>query len=382
MEKNRYDALDGLRGICALSVVLFHLRISGTATEWAFFRHADRFVEFFFVLSGFVLAHSVNKGREFNLRDFVINRSFRLFPLHISILMIFVSLEIIKFILYKKGISLGGEPFSGHTDLTELLPNIFLLQSWIVWTDPLSFNAPSWSISTEYYMYLIFAVSLMASRFKLLLWFSLALAAIILPHSVEWLTLEARRGVSCFFAGCISYAIYIKLLRTRYSGFTNFYYEILCVSLVILALSLFPDNNLIIVFLFCFSVIVFAFEKGAFSNLLKSPPVMGLGKVSFSIYMVHYLIILSFNYLFIISDKFGLTDFIEDRQNIRIIDPSSSVLGYIIIFLVVSFVLGASVISYSFIEVPGRNFGKIISDRLRARPSLISGKSRSLRKWP
>ena len=53
----RFEVLDAFRGICAVAVVIFHMHLVGSITELSFFRGSSIFVEFFFVLSGFVLAH-------------------------------------------------------------------------------------------------------------------------------------------------------------------------------------------------------------------------------------------------------------------------------------------------------------------------------------
>lgn len=53
----RFEALDAFRGICAISVVIFHMHFIDSITELSFFRGSAIFVEFFFILSGFVLAH-------------------------------------------------------------------------------------------------------------------------------------------------------------------------------------------------------------------------------------------------------------------------------------------------------------------------------------
>jgi len=56
MGGNRFTALDGWRGIAACMVVLFHVRAPSHVSELALVRNSFLFVDFFFVLSGFVIA--------------------------------------------------------------------------------------------------------------------------------------------------------------------------------------------------------------------------------------------------------------------------------------------------------------------------------------
>ena len=86
----RIQSIDGLRGIAALLVVLFHLHlaVSRTATDWLWFpidwiaRNGDKGVDIFFVISGFVIAMSVSKGARTvgYFGRFILRRSIRLDP--------------------------------------------------------------------------------------------------------------------------------------------------------------------------------------------------------------------------------------------------------------------------------------------------------------
>jgi len=54
----RFEVLDSFRGIAALCIILLHLHLhSNSIVEYNFFRNSAIFVEFFFILSGFVLSH-------------------------------------------------------------------------------------------------------------------------------------------------------------------------------------------------------------------------------------------------------------------------------------------------------------------------------------
>jgi len=78
--KKRFLGLDGLRGVCALSVVFFHC--NDFFHKGAFFQHGFLAVDVFFILSGFVIALTyenklVSGGSAVH---FLVNRARRLFP--------------------------------------------------------------------------------------------------------------------------------------------------------------------------------------------------------------------------------------------------------------------------------------------------------------
>ena len=91
----RFLVLDSFRGIAAICVVIFHMHIIGSITELNFFRGSSLFVEFFFVLSGFVLAHTYG-FKDVSFKRFIISRTFRLYPLHIFMFFIFVLSRIMQ----------------------------------------------------------------------------------------------------------------------------------------------------------------------------------------------------------------------------------------------------------------------------------------------
>jgi peptidoglycan/LPS O-acetylase OafA/YrhL len=77
----RFEALDALRGIAAVAVVLLHVGKDKIDIDFAKGAHVA--VDFFFVLSGFVLAHAYEGvlGRTLSFRDFMLKRLIRLYPL-------------------------------------------------------------------------------------------------------------------------------------------------------------------------------------------------------------------------------------------------------------------------------------------------------------
>ena len=105
----QFAALDGWRGICALMVCVFHFNHEArwAPGDNAFVHGGYLFVDFFFVLSGFVITHSygeriTDRGE---LGRFMLRRFGRVWPLHAVVLMAWVGLEVA---------ALAARPFVGH----------------------------------------------------------------------------------------------------------------------------------------------------------------------------------------------------------------------------------------------------------------------------
>src|SRR6266496_1761059 len=99
-----FAPLESLRGLAALVVVIYHAVWSNPVTGLHFFQNGALMVDFFFVLSGFVIAHSYGgKLRSFteNVR-FLFLRIGRLYPLHLAFLLVFLGIEVAKFVAEKK----------------------------------------------------------------------------------------------------------------------------------------------------------------------------------------------------------------------------------------------------------------------------------------
>lgn len=198
----RFLVLDSFRGIAAICVVIFHMHAVSSITELNFFRGSDLFVEFFFVLSGFVLAHTYG-FKSVSFKKFIISRTFRLYPLHLFMFVVFVFIELGNLIAYKYGFLLKNLPFTGEKALSEIIPNLLFLQSWLPWFNYLSWNGPSWSLSVEYYMYIIFFFTLfIKSNFKYIIWFLFSLISFyMLINNLGIIGGGGRsvlRGLSCF----------------------------------------------------------------------------------------------------------------------------------------------------------------------------------------
>ncbi len=149
--------LETFRGAFALVIVLHHLKINTFIHTSNFIQNGGLVVDFFFVLSGFIIAYNylgkINSKKE--VIAFQKKRFYRLYPLHLLTLIIFIFIEMLKlFAIRYTNFEPTYLPFDSFNNYYSLVSNFFLLHGWYGW----SYNLPSWSISTEFYTYLIFAL--------------------------------------------------------------------------------------------------------------------------------------------------------------------------------------------------------------------------------
>ena len=154
--KVKLESLEAFRGIAAILVVLFHSQIYSVITHNTFIAHSYLFVDFFFILSGFVMIY-VYDGRLSSFKGLIpytILRFGRIYPLHFALLciwLVYITAKYIVFINY----GLGHDPTDVNNTKSFIL-NLLLLHSMGFLTEG-SWNDPSWSISVEFYTYFVFA---------------------------------------------------------------------------------------------------------------------------------------------------------------------------------------------------------------------------------
>ena len=364
---SRFTVLDSFRGIFALCVVVFHTHYFNSITETSFFRGSDSFVDFFFVLSGFVITHSYAYKKDISFKKFTLSRFFRLFPLHIATLIFYILLELCKLVAYRYGIAFNKPPFSAENDPSQIIPNLLLLQSWTTYTNALSFNYPAWSISSEFYIYLIFFITLLVKGlYRNILWFFIAsIATLLFSNSylttADILSITVLRGLSGFFAGALTYLLYKNthnIIKLGTIGSSLFEIS-LFISILFVISSNFDNKGIVLLFLFSASIFIFAFEKGLLSSLFSQQLFNGIGKLSYSIYMTHAPILFMILSLYMILEKFLKTKSMTLMiKGFRFVDFGSIFLNNLGVLITVITVLLVSNITYKYIEIPGQRFGK------------------------
>lgn len=362
----RYHALDGLRGVCALFVCILHARLLSHLYDLDFIRNSYLFVDFFFVLSGFVICISYrdklnNKNRLYN---FAVKRLGRIWPLHMLMIVTLLLIEVTKFlILYESGVTTGSEAFSGRFSFESLISNFFLIHS-LGLHDSLTWNAPSWSISVEFVTYLFFAFMLFHFRNKLkeisIVIVSLSLLILLIVNSSNMdVTFDYGifRCFSGFFLGALICQLRPKKLNFNYK--TGSFIEFIVIGWVSLFIIYCGQNkfSLLSPLVFGLTVWLFSYELGIFSRLLNTKFIQLLGKLSFTMYMIHSVILTIIWRIGFIIDK-GQQTYIVSVENYHgyktILDLGGAFSGDIFLVFYLSFVIGASALVYKFYEEPLR----------------------------
>jgi peptidoglycan/LPS O-acetylase OafA/YrhL len=208
----RYVVLDSWRGICAILVALFHIPLQWHFQGASFVRGSWLFVDFFFVLSGFVIGHAY-AGKLSTRKDlvaFVIRRFGRLWPLHFALLMFVLGAALIKFITRGMGADIEITSNSNNTPYS-FLTNLLFLNSFGL-HDTVTWNTPSWSISAEFLTNLMFGIAFLLAPWGRIP-VALALAAVgavdLLVFSEKNIDTSAQFGLfRCMYGFFIGYVIY------------------------------------------------------------------------------------------------------------------------------------------------------------------------------
>jgi len=363
LKNTRFEVLDSFRGLCALFVVIYHIHASGSFAEIAFFRGSSIFVEFFFVLSGFVLAHGYAFRENLSFGSFMGARFFRLYPLHVFMLLVFVLLELGKWsTTHFFGISFNNVAFTHDYALDSLLPNLLLVHAWTPYTNPLSFNTPSWSISIEFYMYLLLYLSLLASeRFRLLIWVLVPMIMFyLMTTGSELLVATVMRGLSGFFGGVICYLVYRNYLSSV--KLPTWLASLIEVMLILLVITIVQSNiehrSVWATLVFFLTVLCFSMQGGLMSAVLRQGSLQFLGRLSFSIYMTHAAVIYLFTSLFLLLQKVTGKQAMSVNEAVRFFDTGYTLANNLLVVIILASVLLCSCWTYRVIEIRGQALGK------------------------
>jgi hypothetical protein len=306
--KIHFGVLDSWRGVAALLVALFHLNILSPIYSLHFVRNSYLFVDFFFVLSGFVISYSYGDrlGTLEGAGRFMMRRLGRLWPLHAVVLAAFVVVEGGRAISTARGASFVNPPFTGATSFHSILTNLLLGQSLGI-EGQLTWNPPSWSICAEFWTYLIFASALLAGAtwLRRIRFATEFLLVVLLIGSAGILVLFARHGIDatydlgiirCIYGFVVGHLTYRLWQATSGVRLKTALLEVVVVIAVAVYVSLAGRTfySFLAPLMFAAVVFVFAFEQGPISGLMLNRGSVWLGRISYSIYMWQAFIIFNF----------------------------------------------------------------------------------------
>ncbi|WP_245315167.1 acyltransferase family protein [Bradyrhizobium yuanmingense] len=393
-EKAHVLPLDSIRGIAATSVVIHHLLLMPTFlaafphNAWincSFFRSAWLLVDLFFVLSGMVMALSYveNDFTRFSLREFMVRRLARVYPLHILMLLANLVFRLLRIGLVMAGVVVAAPAAFEVNNAYSFGLNVLLLHS-MGFIDYLSWNAPSWSISVEFYTYLVFGlIVLIALRMRSLPWFYVlsgllavgSLVFIIFVLEKKSIELQTDFGLLRCFVGFFLGVLMVRIVDRlpakpgpAAQGALQFVAMIASIVLVSLA-----EANPAATFLAPVMFAIFLGSLLAFPDALLVPrilvakPLIWLGRRSYSIYMVHALVVLLAEY------------FVRGVGAGRIAALDSIWAGLpATLNLVVSLaaVLAVSHLTYLYVEIPG---GRLLRNAFGSPPDFAPSPARSAR---
>ena len=356
MDPKRLTSLDGLRGIAALSIVVWHWQhffAAGGAWQPNWSREQEPFfqalkplyvqgwaaVDLFFVLSGFVFFWLYGEAiavRAVGAARFAMLRFSRLYPLHFAMLIVVAVLQTLFFRAH-------GLFFIYETnDWPHFAAHLFMVQNW--WPNsPQSFDGPTWSVSVEIMLYVIFFAACSAGLRRG--WQCLAIAVLGAP--LFWVDEHIARGVIGFFMGGVMFACWQALrgharevLIARTLGIASLAgWVALCVMLYCdVAWLGGGESNVWFLAAFGFVLCPLTILSLALRESARGRPHVWLGflgDISYSTYLIHFPMQLT---LALIATRFALK-------------PDFFMQGWVMIaFYAVLIALGTA--SYRFFERP------------------------------
>jgi peptidoglycan/LPS O-acetylase OafA/YrhL len=386
-QPKKLQALTSLRFLAAALIVLHHSQGSFGIPQdaWAPFVLSQG-VSFFFVLSGFILAYVYPSLQVVGKRRFLLARFARIWPAHI------VAFALV-FVLFPPGYRSLPEGNTAEVALAQL----FLVHAWI----PLqrfyySFNDVSWSISTEFGFYLCFLMLIQnwnrTWKIKLvltaLLVGGLAVFANIYSRSnsgptagellVGLMYIHPLARLFEFTLGMTAALVWRRLSREITLGpFVGTILELAVIGLVVSLMYVsraWAESAKTIMWIgpagglwlmregitcigFALLVLIMALELGLVARLLSHPWLVLLGEISYSVYLVHKILIRYY------------------AMNVLVLAPLPEWLTYILFWVATLLI---AYLIWALVERPCRTF--VRNFRLR-RPAIATASSDAHRLW-
>jgi peptidoglycan/LPS O-acetylase OafA/YrhL len=353
---NYINSLTSMRGIAAIWVMLFHIDVSlfyrgfGALLphdQTGFFSKGYLWVDFFFLLSGFVIAYVysqplANKPRTTAIKHYLWARFTRIYPLHLFTLLVLVFVTSIVEVRFPAVIDGSWKTYFAWS----ALPSNLMLTQAMNQHVYLSWNMVSWSIAAEWWTYVISIPVLIFLRERslvlIVVWAMLASIGLVVLVNVfpqKNLDITFNYGfLRCLFEFNIGIALYQIFFREKMKIWLS--RDWIVVALLFAITLIFHEcwNDLWVIPCFSILILALAYNTTIATRVLNIPVFQYLGKISYSIYMVHCLWFMVFWFSLPQLKTWGFTEF-----------SSFEKLAYTFAFVVLT--LASSHFTYHFIEI-------------------------------
>jgi peptidoglycan/LPS O-acetylase OafA/YrhL len=306
---DRIAALAGARAFPPLLIVMFHFseghHYSGIRPFDLLVTRGYLWVEFFFVLSGFILTHVYwprlkDLFRRSGYIAFVRARLIRLYPLHLFMLLLILGAVIVLRALAAQGGYLSIFDMKYHQDVSAkgFWLSLFLVHAWNT-MGSLTWNGASWFVSAEFALCLVFPVLLWLAEGRV--WRGFALIAVGIGGLVALLLTSEHglditfhngvlRGLSDFTVG-VGMAVLLRRVKAR-DKVPDWLHSLLqLVLLGLLALAVMNTGwshtrmDIFTVLPLMMLVFALAFDRGIVAQALQTRLPQLVGEWSFAIYL-------------------------------------------------------------------------------------------------
>lgn len=357
-------------------VALYHFPVLFHTSSLNLIRNSWLFVDFFFVLSGFVISYAFEEQittAQAAVR-FEIRRFGRLWPLHVTILLVGVILETSKLIATHSGGAVSQHPaFTGRFSIPSIFTNLFLLQ-------PLggapTWNEASWTIAVEFWTYLLFCLACLVApttdrvfRAWILraIYAGAAVVGFLVAAHFSPATMDIDSGLGffrCFFgffSGALTFHVWRNTSSRKYAYSLL---EILVVVAVCLFVSLADEHvsSYWAPLVFAFSVWTFAHEGGVVSRVMRLGPIQSIGRLSYGIYMLHFFLMQQVVRAVVLIGQHWKVSLIAtigampDGEKIQRIVLPNVYWSDLMTLSYLAATIGLAALSYRFIEHPARRY--------------------------
>jgi len=367
---HRFAALDSLRGLAALGVLLRHLPASNGFAILPIADAGGLFVDLFFVISGFVIAESYGErlAAGFPAKRFAVLRLGRVLPLHLVMVAAFLVLELVAWAFGSGGLNLRA-PFTGGHSPEHLLRAVLLLDGYFPDKNNY-YNGVSWSIGIELLLYALAVLAFRAKRIGLAAFMSIGLAGLALQYAkvdVPGLTNSLERGLAGFATGLACWLLH----RARSGAALPLagWLETLALASVVGFVWFAPGSNhsALIVLPSALAVFVFAHQSGWLSRLLLTRWPLWLGTISYSFYMVHMMVLARIADLFLLASRVTgwplATSTWQDGIPIKAIDLPL-IPALLVQLAMIASCAGVAQLTWRWIEEPARQWSRLRAERL------------------